>query len=192
VPGATPPRPYQRQGAMSHTGTAGLPVPGPYWPGHTQEGKGAPAAADARFQGNKQPRFGLAGVLAWGFALMCGDGCRGIVSSRAPQRPSGAQRPHPGHTGVSDVQITHPAGGTEPPPADAAGPIGRRGAAAVVAACSSSGTPSGSPSSSPAGGSSAHGAVAADSLKTAKIGRATRRRNSAREVAKCLCLSSPH
>ncbi len=28
---------------------------------------------------SKQPRFGLAGVLAWGPALMCGDDCRGIV-----------------------------------------------------------------------------------------------------------------
>ena len=40
VPGATPPRPYLLQGAMSHAGTAGLPRPGPYLPGHTQEGKG--------------------------------------------------------------------------------------------------------------------------------------------------------
>ena len=29
APGATPPRPYQLQGAMSHTGTAGLPKPEP-------------------------------------------------------------------------------------------------------------------------------------------------------------------
>jgi hypothetical protein len=41
VPVATPPRPYQLQGAKSHAGTAGLPEPGPYLPGHTQEGKGA-------------------------------------------------------------------------------------------------------------------------------------------------------
>jgi len=30
----------------------------------------APAPADARLPGSRQPRFGLAGVPAWGLALM--------------------------------------------------------------------------------------------------------------------------
>ncbi len=51
VPVATPPRPSTRQGAMSHAGTVGLPMPSACLLRAYEKGKGVPAAASWLRQG---------------------------------------------------------------------------------------------------------------------------------------------
>jgi hypothetical protein len=69
--GGNIPQAITSAGAMSHTDTAGLPEPGPYLPGHTQEGKGTlgPLASDglhaARGRGSVRAGFNDAYDSLW-------------------------------------------------------------------------------------------------------------------------------